>query len=121
MRAQNLLSDWLLDGAQPYRSRREFDVLEENFGNRILALGYLEASGIRLDWPPHSPDLNSCDSFSLGGYINDKEYSNNPKIITERKTATQEVIHSLNVRQNFAIRLHHIIANDGRHAEHVIL
>ena len=117
---------WFMqDGARPHRTRRVFDVLEEHFGDRILALGYRDITGMGLDWPPYSPDLNPCDSF-LWGYIKDKVYSNNPKTIAELKTAIQEVINSIDVptlqrvMQNFAIRLRHIITNDGRHIEHVI-
>jgi len=41
--------DKMQDGAQPHRSRKVFDVQEEKFGNRILALEYPEANGMGLD------------------------------------------------------------------------
>ncbi|GBN28474.1 hypothetical protein AVEN_90995-1 [Araneus ventricosus] len=78
-----------------------------------------------IDWPPYSPDLNPCDSF-LWGYIKDKVYAGNPQSIEDLKTAIQTVIESIEtstlqrVMQNFALRLRHIIATDGRHIEHVI-
>ena len=102
-----------------------FEVLEEHFGERILAMGYPECTGIGITYPPYSTDLNPCDSF-LWGNIKDKVYANNPKTIAELKTAIQEVIESIDVStlqrvlQNFAIRLRHIIAIDGKHIEHVI-
>ncbi|GBN87437.1 hypothetical protein AVEN_273730-1 [Araneus ventricosus] len=78
-----------------------------------------------IDWPPYSPDLNPCDSF-LWGYIKVKVYAGNPQSIEDLKTAIQTVIESMEtstlqrVMQNFALRLRHIIAIDGRHIEHVI-
>lgn len=117
---------WFMqDGARPHRTNRVFEVLEEHFGERILALGYPEATGMGIAWPPYSPDLNPCDSF-LWGNIKDKVYANNPETIAELKTAIQEVIESIDVStlqrvlQNFALRLRHIIAIDGKHIEHVI-
>ncbi|GBN89992.1 hypothetical protein AVEN_204019-1 [Araneus ventricosus] len=78
-----------------------------------------------IDWLPYSPELNHCDSF-LWGYIKDKVYAGNLQSIEDLKTAIQTVIESIEtsilqrVMQNFALRLRHIIAIDGRHIEHVI-
>ncbi|GBM18077.1 hypothetical protein AVEN_145746-1 [Araneus ventricosus] len=78
-----------------------------------------------IDWPSYSPHLNPCDSF-LWGYIKDKVYAGNPQRFEDLKTAIQTVIESTEtstlqrVMQNFALRLSHIIAIDGRHIEHII-
>ncbi|GFW73855.1 uncharacterized protein TNCV_48441 [Trichonephila clavipes] len=117
--------DKMQDGARPHRSRRVFDALGVHFGARILALGYLEATGMDLNWSPYFPDLNTCDSF-LCGFFKNKVYINNPKSIAELKTSIQKFIDSIDiptlqrVMQNFVVRLHHILANDGRHIQHVI-
>ncbi|GFY73384.1 uncharacterized protein TNIN_405921 [Trichonephila inaurata madagascariensis] len=62
---------FMQDGARSHQSRRVFDVLKEHFENRILALGFPDAIDMGLDWPPHSPDSSTCDSF-LWRCINDK-------------------------------------------------
>ncbi|GBM80288.1 hypothetical protein AVEN_70362-1 [Araneus ventricosus] len=112
---------WFMqDGATPHRTNEVFDLLEEHFNERIVALGYPKSKNMGNDWPPCSPDLNHCDSF-LWGYIKDKVYAGNPQSIEDLKTAIQTVIESIEtstlqrVMQNFALRLRHIIAIDGRH------
>ncbi|GBN82707.1 hypothetical protein AVEN_156381-1 [Araneus ventricosus] len=117
---------WFMqDGATPHRTNEVFDLFEEHFNERIVALGYPKSKNVGIDWPAYSPDLNPCDSF-LWGYIKDKVYAGNPQSIEDLKTAIQIVIESIEtstlqrVMQNFALRLRHIIAIDGRHIEHVI-
>ncbi|GBL92276.1 hypothetical protein AVEN_35828-1 [Araneus ventricosus] len=81
---------------RPHRTDRVFEVLEEHFVELILALGYPEATGMGIAWPPYFPDLNACDSF-LWGNIRDKGYANNPETIAELKTAIQEVIECIDI------------------------
>ena len=118
---------WFIQsGVRPHRSRRVFDVLEQYFGDRIVVLRYPEVTDMGPDLPPYFSDLNMCNSV-LWGHIKDKGYSNNFKTIAELKTVIQKVIDSIDVptlqrvKQNFAIRLHPIIVNDGRRVEHVII
>ncbi|GBO19104.1 hypothetical protein AVEN_120695-1 [Araneus ventricosus] len=115
---------WFMqDGATPHRTNEVFDLLDEHFNERIVALGHPKSKYMGIDWPPYSPDLNPCYSF-LWGYIKDKVYAENPQSTEDLKTAIQTVIVSIEtstlqrVMQNFAFRLRHIIAIDGRHIEH---
>ncbi|GBM77410.1 hypothetical protein AVEN_65446-1 [Araneus ventricosus] len=109
----------------PHRTNEVFDLLEEHFNERIVALEYRKSKNMGIDWPPYSPGLNPCDSF-LWDYIKDKVYAGNSQSIEEQKTAIQTVIESIEtstlqrVMQNFALRVRHIIVIDGRHIEHVI-
>ncbi|GBN95858.1 hypothetical protein AVEN_204265-1 [Araneus ventricosus] len=57
-------SMWFMqDGATPHHTNEVFDLLEEHFDERIVALGYPKLKNMGIDWPPYSPDLNPCDSF----------------------------------------------------------
>ena len=88
---------WFMqEGTRPHRTDGVFEVLEEHFGERILAMGYPECTGIGITWLHYYPDLNPCDSF-LWGNIKDKVYANILKTIAELKTAIQEVIESIDV------------------------
>ena len=114
-------SMWLMHNCAPHRRTNEvFHLLEELFNERIVASGYPKSKNKGIDWPPYSPDLKSCDSF-LWSFFKDKVYPGNIKSIEDIKTAVQTVIESIDtstlqrVIQNFAIRLRHIIATDGRH------
>ena len=124
---QDINQIWFMqDGATPHRTNDVFKVLEEHFDNRVIALKYRSKTGKGYDWPPYSPDLNPCDFF-LWGCIKDKVYANNPHTLEELSNAIQTEIQSISeetchsVIQNFAIRLRHLIAVDGRHIEHVIM
>ncbi|GBO12250.1 hypothetical protein AVEN_243118-1 [Araneus ventricosus] len=81
------------DGATPHCTNEVFDLLEEHFNERIVALGYPKSKNMGIDWPPYSPDLNPCDSF-LWGYMKDKVYAGNPQSIEDLKTVIQAVIES---------------------------
>lgn len=116
---------WFLqNGARPHRTKKGFYILEEYFGDRILALEYAEDTKIWLAWTSYSPDMNTCDSF-LWIYIKGNEHRKNIKSIAKLKTAIQEAIDNDSIKvptlqqvmQNFAVRLHHIIVNDDSHIE----
>lgn len=76
---------WLMqDGVRLHRTKKVFEVLEEYFGDCILALRYREANGMGLARPPYSPYLNICDLF-LWCKIKGNVYKNNPKTISEHE------------------------------------
>lgn len=79
---------WFMkDGAWCNRTKKLFDVLKEHFGNRNLALKYLDSEvppWMRLALPPYSLDLITCDTF-LWGYIKDNVYRNNLKPLLNSK------------------------------------
>lgn len=117
---------WFMqDGARPHRTSNVFDLLDEHFQNRVIALGYPDHTGMGINWPPYSPDFNPCDFF-LWGNLKDKVYSTNPKTVSELKCAIQRQIEAIDVptlesvMQHFVLRMRHAIARDGRHIEYVI-
>ncbi|KAF2368177.1 Protein of unknown function DUF4817 [Trinorchestia longiramus] len=59
---------WIQDGAPAHRTVAVREKLNELFGNRIITLNH------RIEWPPRSPDLTSCDFF-LWGHLESKVYS----------------------------------------------
>ena len=70
---------WFMqDGARPHRSAAVFAVLEEHFRHRVIALGYPQATGMVINWPPYSPDLNPCD-------LKDRVYTKDPQTIADVK------------------------------------
>ena len=119
-------NDWFMqDGARPHRTGDVFQLLEEYFGSRIIALDYPDYSGEGIEWPPYSPDLNPCDFF-LWGCIKDKVYKNNPKSLAELRQNIETEIKSIStetlaaVINNFVIRLRYVISTEGKHIEHIM-
>ncbi|GFU82458.1 uncharacterized protein TNCV_3569301 [Trichonephila clavipes] len=43
--------------SRPHRTEQVFRILDEYFGNRVIALEYPKFTGAGMDWPPYSPDL----------------------------------------------------------------
>ena len=63
-------SHFMQDGAAPHRTPEVFAALHKVYDTRVIGLGYPKFERGGLEWPPYSPDLNSCDFF-LWGYIKD--------------------------------------------------
>ena len=107
------------------RTSNGFAQLEEHFHDRVIVLGYPDHTRIDINWPPYSPDFNPSDFFL---WVNPKEkvYANNPKTISELKSAIQKEIESTDkstlesLMQHFGLRMRQIIARDGKHIELVI-
>ena len=56
---------WFMqDEARPHRTSDVFDLLEEHFDHRLIALDRRLEGG--LEWAPYSPNLNPCDYFYGG-------------------------------------------------------
>ena len=67
------------DGAPPHCSDRSLEYLRRYFpGDRLISR--------RTDfpWPPYPPDLNAPDYFFCG-YLKERIYNNNPKILADLK------------------------------------
>lgn len=113
------------DGARPHRTQKVFDLLKNNFQDRIIGLGAGDYTGGGIDWPPYSPDLNPCDFF-LWGYLKDRVYKNKPTTLDELKEAIKSEIREIpretykNVAANFVLRLRHVIAIGGGHFETIV-
>lgn len=117
---------WFMqDGARPHRTQEIFDLLSEQFSNRIIGLDAPSKTGSGEDWPPYSPDLNPCDYF-LWGYLKDKVYRTEPATLDELKIAIEQEIKKIGpdilkkTISNFETRLRHVIATEGKHFEHLL-
>lgn len=117
---------WFMqDGAMPHRTREVFEVLDEHFHGRVLALDYEARYGSGMDWPPYSPDLNPCDYF-LWGCLKDKVYRNAPTTLEDLKDKITAQVAAItttqleSVIQNFKKRLEKIQKEDGRHIENFL-
>ncbi|GFW20889.1 uncharacterized protein TNCV_1051101 [Trichonephila clavipes] len=111
------------DGARPHRTEQMFRFLDENFGNRVIALEYPKFTGAGMDWPPYSPDLTPCDYF-LWGTLKDIVYSKHTATLGELESPICESISVetlRNVMANFTLRLRHISCADGEHFEHIVM
>jgi hypothetical protein len=117
---------WFMqDGARPHRTEQVFALLNEYFGEKIIALDSARIIGEGIDWPPYSPDLNPCD-FYLWGYLKDKVYAQNPQTLEELENIIQTEIFNIpnsvlnDVIDNFQVRLRHIHNENGWHIEHIL-
>jgi hypothetical protein len=69
---------WFMqDGARPHRTEQVLQLLNDHFGEKVIALDSARIMGEGIDWPTYSPDLNPCDFF-LWGYLKDKVYAQKP-------------------------------------------
>ena len=44
-----------------------------------------------VSWPPHSPNLSTCDFF-LWGYLKSRVYTHNPRMLNDLKEAIRQEI-----------------------------
>ena len=113
------------DGARPHRTAKVFDVLQEHFDSQVIALDYPTSTGIKMDWPPYSPDLNPCDFF-LWGYLKDTVYGKNPTSLQELEQFIENTCVSIpssileKVAESFILRLRHIIVAEGQYFENIV-
>lgn len=118
---------FMQDGAPPHRVASVFEVLSENFSERVIALGYPGYSDSGINWPPYSCDLNPCDFF-LWGYMKDSIFKNFARIPTldELKVRITELVASIQldtcqkVCDNFIKRLELVQQTEGCHIEHLL-
>lgn len=107
------------DGATPHTAVIVTDWLHKTFGDKLISFRTNNA------WPPHSPDLSPLDFF-LWGHLKDRVYKPSPKTLDELKTNIRHEINQIDVEtcrsvvRNFKKRLNVVIAQNGRHVEHVL-
>jgi hypothetical protein len=76
-------------------------------------------------WPPHSPDLSTCD-FYLWGYLKGKVYETNPHTLDELKESIQSTIEAMDVIVLYQVHLNMItraqkcIDSQGSHFQYIL-
>ena len=111
----------------PHRTNKGLKSLQQEFGNRIIALDAQKVAPGALTWPPYSPDLNPCDYF-LWGCLKDKIFRSKPASLNDLKTQIQKEVAEIGkdaellgkVFDNFELRLRHLVAASGAHFENLI-
>ena len=112
-------------GPDPHRTQDVFQMLLENFGTRVIGLGFPDHAGDGIEWPPYSPHLNPCDFF-LWGFLKDRVYRGGPETLEQLKIAIENEINNISqvvinkVIHNFVARLHHIVVGGGSHFENIV-
>ncbi|CAF4201607.1 unnamed protein product, partial [Rotaria sordida] len=79
---------WQQGGAPPHYGQVVRYLLDDTF------LDWIDRRGT-IKWPPHSPDLMSCD-FSLWGIVKDHVYAQHPRDINHMKSLIEEEFTLLN-------------------------
>jgi hypothetical protein len=108
---------WMQDGATPHVSYPVKLLLKKHFGDRIISRHF------DFSWPPRSPDLTPAD-FWLWGYLKSKVYMENPKTLSDLKTAiTREILNIPSTMLHSAVMstvclMQYVISCDGEHMEH---
>ena len=117
---------WFMqDGAPPHRTESTFNILDNAFSDRVIALGYPDKKDKGIKWPPYSPDLNPLDFF-LWDTLKDRIYSDPPGSIEDIKRKVSTEIRNIPVEMlertigSFEARLRHVIASRGSHFENLI-
>ena len=113
------------DGAIAHRTDDNMFYIASEFGHKIIGLDAPKKLGGGIDWPPCSPDLNTCDYF-LWGYLKDKVYVTLPETIDELKDRITREIKAIprdvrkRVCEGFVRRLRAVIITEGKHIENVL-
>ena len=109
----------------PHRTESTFNILDNAFSDRVIALGYPDKKDKGINWPPYSPDLNPLDFF-LWDTLKDRIYSDPPGSIEDIKRKVSTEIRNIPVEMlertigSFEARLRHVIASNGPHFENLI-
>ena len=107
------------DGAPPHIAKPVREFIARIFRQKVFSRFFPQS------WPARSPDLNPAD-FWLWGMLKQRVYRRKPGNLAEMKSLITEEISKitvdelLNATSNILDRLHLIIANGGRHIEHVL-
>jgi len=112
------------DGATCHRTQAVFDILNAQFGHRVISLDYPKKRKKGIAWPANSPDLSPLDFF-LWGYVKEQVYRNRPETIDQLKSRIESVIGSISIETlestiaNFWKRLKKLVQQNGSHFEHI--
>jgi len=107
------------DGAPPHIYRPVKQILQENFGNRIISRHFPNP------WPARSPDLNPLD-FWFWGYLKSKVFTHGRSSLEDLKSAIREEVSAINAVQlnsavqNFSKRVQILVEVEGGHFEHLL-
>lgn len=87
LQQRNVVNDivWMQDGAPPHVATCVRQVLQQNFGDRVISRNFA------VSWPPRSPDLTPMD-FWFWGYLKSKVYTSNPRDLSELKDAIKREV-----------------------------
>ena len=78
-----------------------------------------------IEWPPRSPDLNTCDFF-LWCYHKSKVYENRPRTAADLKQIIRNEVAAIpgvmlqRAMQNFRERLQECVNNNGQHLKDIL-
>ena len=78
-----------------------------------------------MPWPPHSPDLSTCDFFLLG-YLKSRVYAHKPHTLNDLKEAICQEIRPIDrqllahVMDDFKKRLENCTEEDSHHLTNII-
>ena len=106
------------DGATPHTLSAVLDWIKETYEDRVVSLK------TQYTWTPHSTDLSLLD-FYLWGFLKDRAYKPSPTTLKELNANIRREIRGINnetckaVIDNFKTRCDVVIAQKGRHIEHV--
>ena len=115
---------FMQDGARPHRTEQVFELLEQQFGSRLIGLDSEKYTGSGIEWPAYSPDLNPCDFF-LWGFLKDNVYRSGPNSPNDLKAAVQAKIGEIGtdilerVVEGFENRLRYCLTTEGKHFEKI--
>jgi hypothetical protein len=70
------------DRARPHTANVVLAFLHDTFDSRIISNRFPDRIACGQNWPPNSPDLNTCDYF-LWGFLKKKIFLKKPRIIME--------------------------------------
>ena len=107
------------DGATVHTANESMTIVRNMFP------GHLISHFRDVPWPPHSPDLSTCDFFSLGVFEIACLRSQTP-MLKDLKEAIHQEIPQLDrqslarVMDNFKKRLENCIQSDSRHLTDII-
>ena len=77
---------YVRNGYRHFLCKVQFFYKSFEFNTKVVGLNYPKSAKDGLEWPPHSPDLNSLE-FIFWSYLKDKVYKNNSKTLSELKDA----------------------------------
>jgi len=114
-----LVGDFQQDGATAHTANESMTIVRNMFPGHLISRFGEEP------WPPHSPDLSTCDFF-LWGYLKSRVYTHRPRTLNYLKGAIRQEIRPIDsqllvrVMDVFKKRLENYIQEDGRQLTDII-
>ena len=118
-RVRGIPNSWFQqDGATSHTTVECLHWLKETFQNRLIS------HKSEFPWPPRSPDLSPLDFF-LWGFLKEVIFKRKPVSVPKLKdfivqtVATVEEETLQNAMENFVMRIHKCMAENGGHFDHL--